>query len=450
MKSISRLIALLLCLCFVFCGCMKKTPTKDRDAYEVALENGFVGTEEEWLASLKGKSAYELWLDNGNSGTVEDFLNSLSTTINHHTVNITAPDTISAAVSKALMSVVSVYAEFTQTVMYRDGYRWETREENYSAAGSGVIYQLNKTSGDAYIITNYHVVYDIQNESTETGISHAIKLYLYGMEYDEYAIPASYVGGSLYYDIAILRVSGSDVLRTSSAMAAELLPKEKDITVGQTAIAVGNPEAYGISATSGIVCVDSEHITMRAADNSGNVTMRVMRIDTPINSGNSGGGLFDSQGRLIGITNAKIVDGQTENIAYAIPVQVADNVAQNIIHYCADGTKDRVQRCILGITLGTESSKAIYDSQTGQVNVEEVVSVSSVTEASLADGLLAVDDVIQSITINGENYKITRTFKLIDAMLNVRVGQTVVFHILRAGKAMDVAITISADCVTPY
>ena len=63
---------------------------------------------------------------------------------------------------------------------------------------------------------------------------------------------------------------------------------------------------YGISVSSGIVCVDSEYITMTAADGKTSVSFRVIRVDSAVNSGNSGGGLFDKDGNLIGIVNAKI------------------------------------------------------------------------------------------------------------------------------------------------
>ena len=82
---------------------------------------------------------------------------------------------------------------------------------------------------------------------------------------------------------------------------------------------------------------------MTAADNRTEVSFRVMRVDAPVNSGNSGGGLFDGQGKLIGIVNAKIVDEGVENIGYAIPSNVAVSIANNIIDYCYRTDTERVQ-----------------------------------------------------------------------------------------------------------
>ena len=86
-----------------------------------------------------------------------------------------------------------------------------------------------------------------------------------------------------------------------------------------------------------------------------------MRVDTAINSVNSGGGLFDDEGSLIGIVNAKIIYDGVENIGYAIPSNVAVSIAENIIHYCYGTDTESVQRALLGITVSTSDSKAVYD-----------------------------------------------------------------------------------------
>jgi len=454
MKKASRfllLAVLVLCIALPLASCSSISTYKSTgSAYDVAVAQGYTGTVEEWLESLKGKSAYEIWLEEGNVGSKADFLASLSTTINQYDVTVNAGDE-EAVATKALLSVVSVYSNFVKTYTVRTGYyRVEQRQTEYSAAGSGVIYKLNKTAGDAYIITNYHVVFDKENESTTSGVSADIKLYLYGKEYSQYAIPATYVGGSMYYDIAVLKVSDSDILRNSAALAAELLPEDESVSVGGKAIAVGNPEAGGISATSGIVCVDSEYITMNTADEKSTVSMRVLRIDTAINSGNSGGGLFDAAGRLIGITNAKIVDTSTENIAYAIPVRVAQNVADNILYYCADGSSQSVRRCMLGVSVSTEGSAAVYDPETGSASIRETVALSDVSADGPAYGLLSKGDIILSLTLGDRTYDITRGYMLIDAMLTARPGDNAVFRILRNGTEQSVTVAITEASLTDY
>ena len=357
---------------------------------------------------------------------------------------------IPAASAKGLRSTVRIICNFQATVQqggWRPGSSSTTTKE-YSSEGSGVIYQMDKSEGDAFIITNYHVVYDSSSNS-ENGISNDISVYLYGSEIENKAIKATYVGGSLYYDIAVLRVENSEILAESSACAVDVADSDK-VVVGDSAIAIGNAQGLGISSTSGVVSVDSEHITMTAADGRTEVSFRVMRVDTAINSGNSGGGLYDDEGNLIGIVNAKIVYDGVENIGYAIPSNVAVSIAENIIDYCYGTDTERVQRALLGITVSTSDSKAVYDSSTGLVTIEEIVCVYEVNSGSLADGILQAEDVLVSATVNGNTTDITRQYHIIDMMLDVRAGDVVTLKILRGGEEQTVSITITQDCLTAY
>ena len=334
------------------------------------------------------------------------------------------------AASKALLSTVSVYCNFEKS-----------SGKEYYTAGSGVIYKLDKEQGDAYIITNYHVVYD-KESNTRNGISSDINVFLYGQETGAYAIPATYVGGSMNYDIAVLRVESSRVLAESNAMAARIVNSD-NVSVLETAIAVGNPEMEGISATAGHVNVDSEYLTITGADGRTTVEMRVMRIDTPVNSGNSGGGLFNAEGDLIGIVNAKISHSSVDNIAYAIPSNIAKYVADNILYYCADGSNESVYRCIVGITVEAAESYTVYDTETGRVHKMESVAVKEITAGSASVGRLEKGDIINSITIDGATYKVTRLYNVVDSMLNARVGSMVSVNVIRDGKTIDVTLDIT-------
>lgn len=361
---------------------------------------------------------------------------------NEYTVNITTDaDASKLGASKALLSVVSIKSTFEE--VYSSGW-WGSSQSmvrEKSFFGAGVIYRLDKEKGNAYIITNYHVVYN--NASTaENGISDDIKVFLYGQENDADAIAAEFVGGSSNYDIAVLKVTSSAILKQSIASAATISDSDK-ISVLDTAIAIGNPAGMGISATAGFVSVDSEDIKISVTGN-GYVNMRVMRVDTAVNGGNSGGGLFDENGNLIGIVNAKIADYSIENIAYAIPSNVARHLTESILSN-ANGS---ATRCILGVTPATASSKAVYDTETGKISILETVSVSSVSSGSFAEGKLEVGDVIRSMTIDGKTLQIQRKFQVIENMFAARVGSTVAFEIERNGQAMTVTFEITEDMVT--
>lgn len=330
------------------------------------------------------------------------------------------------AASKALLSSVSIITS--------------------KSAGSGVIYKLDKEKGDAYIITNYHVVYDNNN-----SINSEINAYLYGMEASEYAIEATYVGGSMNYDIAVLKVTGSKVLMQSNAAAVKVA-NSNDVAILDTAIAIGNPEGNGISATVGCINVDSENISVgfQVYNRVQYVTLRVMRTDAAVNSGNSGGGLFNDKGELIGIVNAKDADSSTDNIGYAIPSNVAKAIAENILYYCDGETKLNVYRCMLGVEVGIKALYTEYDTETGKIYKKETVMLTKVEQSGAVNGILKAGDVINSITIEGVKYEVSRTYHIIDSMLYARVGSSVVINVTRDGTATDITIPIVEKMLTAY
>ena len=352
---------------------------------------------------------------------------------------------IPTAIAKAIRSTVSIVCKFEGTAS-QGGSRPST--QTYSSSGSGVIYEMNKDQGNAFIITNFHVVYDASS-NTQNGVSDDICVYLYGSEADSQAIEATFVGGSLYYDIAVLSIEGSEILKASDACSVTTANSDA-VSVGESAIAIGNAKSYGLSASSGIISVDSEYIDMLGADGTTQISPRVLRVDTAINAGNSGGGLFDGNGNLLGIVNAKIVDTSVENIGYAIPSNVAVAVAENILDYCYGTTNERVQRALLGVTVISSDSHAVYNATTGRTTIEETVSIYEISSGALADGVLQVGDVLVSVTINDQAVSITRQHHIIDRMLDARVGDTVLFNLLRDGVEESVSITITAECLTAY
>ena len=401
-------------------------------------------------------------------------------------------DNTAIASSKALRSAVSVFTEHSITIPDYNNIISYTQtafglQPNYGVknsiaigAGAGVIYKLDNATGDAYIITNYHVCFSTDSSATD-GVGTKFVCYAYGaqtidyedlyylnyynenckdyadkFEYDinglpiiDYgygAIEAEYVGGSEQYDIAVLKVTASDVLKDSDYLPIDKYNSDL-VTPGTTAIAVGNPDAAGISVSNGVVSVDSEYISIQISDSA--VVLREFRIDTPVNPGNSGGGLFDSQGRLIGIVNAKESSTSYENMGYAIPSNIAVNIADSIIDNC-DGTVRKTKKVTIGMTIQAIDSTAEYNEETGLFEKSEVIAISEIVDGSVAQALdLRAGDVINSVTIIKSSGKIDvtidRTFKLIDAMLMVRAGDSVEFNYTRGATTTTIATPILAD-----
>ncbi len=338
--------------------------------------------------------------------------------------------------------------------------------DNGYSAGSGVIYKLYE-NGSAFIITNFHVV-DDASSNISNQVSKNISVFLYGKELDisgnyleKYAIPATYVGGSQAYDIAVLRVEKSSILLDAiedKSICAVNVANSDNVFPGQNGIAVGAPGASnsnikGLSVTSGIVSVDSEHIYVNVSSNTNEVSdLRVIRIEAPVNSGNSGGGFFNDKGELIGIVNAKSALTEIDNIGYAIPSNVAIGVADNIIDYCYGKTNTYMCRALVGISVAAVDSGTEYDAETGMLIKKESIGIATVEAGGLADGKLKVNDVIKSIKVgeNGKTVSVSRTHHVIDAMLYAREGAKITFVVQRGEAEKTVDITITGDCLKYY
>lgn len=414
------------------------------NAYDIAVKNGFVGTEAEWLQSLHGadgkdaqdltaKDLYEAAKEEGFEGSFLDFCKELG---------ITATENNDVdRISQNVMSVVSVNCGFSYTQRGFGG----SSISYYTSAGSGVVIDINKQAGNALIVTNYHVAVD--PTSNDAGASKCIYLYGYGAlnhfdpqhgDSSGQGMRATYIGGAMEYDIALLKVEGSEYLKNSELRAATIGDSD-EVSIGEKVYVIGNPEDAGISVTGGLVSVESEYITMEM--NNGEVDYRVIRTDAAINSGNSGGGLFDADGKLVGIVNAKTIGEETDNMGYALPITQVKNICENI------QDNGGVVKCAkLGVTVEITDSKVAQD-KNGELKITETFLVTgSIPSSAAAFGKLRYGDVIKYIVINGGKRKyFTRQYQLIDQLLTVRKGDTVVLGVERDGAAMEAMIKFDKD-----
>ena len=456
MKKIFKGIVATVCLGAIsmsLFGCLEQKLT----AYDIAVENGFSGTEAEWLLSLNGKNGedgedldayalYETAREHGYEGSFLDFCKTLNVKITENN------DT--ATIAENVRSVVSIYCQYTKT---SGGWLGQSGNIEYgSQAGSGVIVELNKEAGTALILTNYHVVYNL--DSDQKGVLEDIWVYTYGSfngftaeKGDESGdgIKATYVGGAMDYDIAVLKIEGSEKLKNSVATEAKLGDSNK-VIVGEETYAIGNPAGAGIAVTEGILSVDSKYIAIGALDNRDldkdgevdGITFRVMQTSAAINSGNSGGGLFNAKGELIGIVNAKSAGSTMDNMGYALPITLVKNVYENIL--ANDG---KVMQAMLGIMVETTSSKAIIDENGNLVIQEEFKVATPAEQGASAYKKFAAGDMFVAAQVNdGEVVTFTRRHQITDVLLSVRLGDTVTFYMRNSsGDETEVVITFDKD-----
>lgn len=443
---------------------------KGESAYDIAVKNGYQGTEAEWLESLHGSSGkdgkdgadltasdlYNTAVENGYQGTFLEFCENV---LQVEVQNNNDVDTI----AKNITSVVSIYCGFTKTTYYGGGFiggmlGGMPYTSPYYTAGSGVVVELDKTEGDALIITNYHVIYDADSDA-ENGISDSIYLYPYGAyngfslqsststyaDTTKNSIKATYVGGAMDYDIAILRVEDNDYIKTSVMSEAQFSDSD-EVRVGESVYAIGNPNGEGISVTQGIISVESEYITMTSTDGSDRtVDYRVMRTDAAINGGNSGGALFNISGELIGIVNAKNVSDDVDNMGYALPGKQVKNLYDNILANYKQNGESGARVATLGVMVGTTGSTAYFDEK-GALRIREEFKVVKVVEGSAAAKLMQVNDTFKSIQVNnGETFYFTRRYQLLDQLLTVRKGDVVTLGVVRDGTETKIEISFNED-----
>ncbi len=364
-------------------------------------------------------------------------------------------DAETLAVQSNLLSVMKIYTEFvvSETYSTMPGRPTTTTSHIDVYTGSAVIYRMNEDY--TYIITNYHVVYLSEADASLNGGSQtarAIYGYLYGSEsspvlssydsdnyavydYGDYAIELEYIGGSVTSDIAVLRAETDDILAVN--------PQAKAVTpadgyhVGETAVAIGNPEDYGISVTKGIISVADEYISLNIDGTTR--SYRSLRIDTALYEGNSGGGLFNAAGELIGITNAG--NSSDENINYAIPLEIVTGTADNIIDNFEAGDDGKcAYKITLGISVDTSNARYVYDSATGYGEICEDVAVTQVEDGSIAQSLgLQAGDVLTAITVNGTEHEILRSFDISDLILTLREGDALQATVVRDGEEITLS-----------
>lgn len=449
-KPTILLVALIVCMCLAFSSCI--IPDLVVNGNNSGSQNGESTVSEAMLM-------YREALAEGYEGSylqfLEEYFHYSEGSGDGQNTNILISDNDSnAGADLAALSVVKIESTFT----YRSGGSFGPQiPRTATAQGAGVVYYLNKTGGDAYIITNYHVIYEANSVGTETvaHVSDNINVWLFGGETESEKLSATFVGGVIDYDVAVLFINGGETVTESdgtvhsnasviqnSAVRPITVGDSDELTIGDKVFAIGNPNGEGIAATQGIVSVDAEYIEMSAINNSTrNVESLEIRIDAAVNHGNSGGGLFNSRGEYIGTVNARSEEDGVTNFGYAIPSNLTIAIAHNVIDSLSYGAL----KANLGITTEVLSSHSVYDEETGRVGIVETVAVSSATLLGASWGSLKSGDVLLSVTLGGEKREITREHQLVFLSFNLREGDIATFEVLRNGEVVTVDINFNSS-----
>ena len=309
-----------------------------------------------------------------------------------HTNNSASAETLSVSdvANEALKSVVEIRTESVTSDQYMQQY-------TSSGAGSGVI-----LSQDGYIATNYHVI-DGANTITVR-------------DYDGNEYKATLVGSDEKTDLAVLKIE-------ATGLSPVTFGDSSSLKVGDTAIAIGNPLGeLGGTVTTGIISALDREIQIN------NETMTLLQTNAAINPGNSGGGLFNANGELIGIVNAKSTGEAVEGLGFAIPSNIAKTIIEDLM---SDGYVSN--RPYLGVSLQDQTNQYGFNKSSTSVYIASVVANSAASKAGLTSG-------DQIVSVDGQEVSFASEVKTI--INQHSANDTIEITIIRNNQQKTVQVTL--------
>jgi len=315
------------------------------------------------------------------------------------------------AANKILPSIVGIQVTYTTTSNSFFGFGMPMTSEA-TATGSGII-----ISEDGYIVTNNHVIDTNSSNSSysyyDISDAKSVKIKLHGSEelYD-----AKIVGKDSQTDLAVLKIDKTDLT------AAEFADSDA-ATVGEFAMAVGSPLGLDTTVTTGIISAVNREVE---ADGT---TYVCIQTDAAINSGNSGGALVNSDGKVIGINTLKLSGSGIEGIGFAIPINSTTDIIADLIEH------NKVLRPYIGITGINLDENMVKQYKLAALGVY-IRSVQNFSPAEKS-GLQAGDIIIKA---NGQD------IKTMDELNNIKnshkIGDTMNLTINRNGTEKEITIKL--------
>ena len=302
------------------------------------------------------------------------------------------------AIDKAFDTVVEINCTI-ETTYSSSFFFFQGGTTTSQVSGSGVI-----ISDDGYIVTNDHVINGVTSQDAVTVTLFNGEKYI-----------AKIIGSDTRTDLAVLKIDARDLPYSSFVDSSELV-------MGEDVIAIGNPLGHGISCSNGIISALEKEIYIN------NVYLTVIQTNAAVNAGNSGGGLFDLNGNIVGIVNAKSSDSSSEamveGMGYAIPANTVKRIVRDLVEngYVKD-------RAALGIKVYMGNS---YYSTNGVI----VTEVTPGGSAQLAG--IQANDIITAIDGN-----VVSSYGDLSKILDSKqVGEDVVVTINRNDRLMEFTVTL--------
>ncbi|MBD8079498.1 S1C family serine protease [Cellulosimicrobium arenosum] len=360
-----------------------------------------------WVPVVSAAAIAAVVASVGTAGLVGAFGQDVGST---SLADVAAPEQTSAAPVSSSSSQNPDWEAVTQAVA-PSVVAIQVQTEAGGAEGSGVI-----VDDQGHVVTNNHVVGGATDGTVQVSLS------------DGRLFTAKVVGTDPTTDLAVVQIQDAP-----DDLVPATLGDSDAVTVGESVLAVGNPLGLANSATTGIVSAVDRPVSASGETGGTSVVTNAIQIDAAVNPGNSGGPLFDAQGRVIGITSSIATlssgGGQSGSIGlgFAIPVNLAKEISQQLVE---NGT---AEHAFLGVTLSDATATADGVTRRG-AQVEQVTQGSPAAEAGIQAGdvIVAIDEA----SVGGA--------ESLTAFVRERTaGQESTLTVVRDGSAQDLKVTLA-------
>jgi len=324
--------------------------------------------------------------------------------------------TVAKNVMPSIVSITTIGVQEVQSMFYG------TTTEEVESSGSGIIVDQNDT--ELLIATNNHVV-----EGAETV---SVCFTVESENPEDAVVEAQVKGTDSEHDLAVIAVQLSDI---SSAVKSEIKVAEMGdsdtLVVGEQAVAIGNALGYGQSVTVGYISALDREVTVE------DITNNLIQTDAAINPGNSGGALLNIKGQVIGINSVKAAATGVEGMGYAIPINTAKPILDDLMIRTTRTKVDTADMGYLGVSVAdvSEEARQIYSMPAGAF-------IKSVEEGSAAEAAgIIKNDIITKL----DGVTITSSTELTSRMQYYKAGEIieVVIQQSQNGEYSEKTLTVT-------
>lgn len=362
---------------------------------------------------------------NGNSSVATT--TTTSGTVKTTSTSSKSGNTVSSIAKDVMPSIVSITSTFqaSNSSDFNNFYYWfyggnDSSSKEQTGSGSGII--ISETDSQLMIVTNNHVISDTTyGDATKVQVTFS----------NDKIVEATVKGTDSDADLAVLTVNKSDLdSDTLKSIKIAVIGDSDSMSVGDDVVAIGNALGYGQSVTTGVVSALNREVQLE------DKTMTLLQTDAAINPGNSGGALLNMNGELIGINSVKYASDAVEGMGYAIPMQIAQPIVEELMNEEAVEEGEEAYLGVYGNDISSDLS-SVY-------NMPEGVWVKNVTDNSPAEKAgIQQRDIITKFN----KHNITSMSGLQEQIARKKAGTKVTITVQRQGsngeyKEVELQVTL--------